>query len=272
MEWQNAYQELPQIVFGLGPDDIRSYWDEYATDYGNGPGMTSDLDRMIIDRLWMMDALNKETSVLDIGCGAGNFAIPFASLAKEVDALDISGVMLRSLTEQTARRQRSNISCINQSWESYKPCKKYGFVFSSFCPATSNYESLLKMESLAIDNCCIVTSAPGKIIDPYVELCREMTNKNVSNKAHDAAIIENVLTEMGRKPQIKIFSTVHNNTSSSANLERSLTDYIGHFTEMDISQRRLVKERAAQLAEKRERRTAHAAMILWKPLDAARDH
>lgn len=56
-------------------------------------------------------------SILDMGCGAGTLAIPFAEHVKGVTAVDFSETMIELLSEQSAKRGITNIRAIRASWE-----------------------------------------------------------------------------------------------------------------------------------------------------------
>ncbi len=58
--------------------------------------------------------IEKEDTVLDIGCGNGVITIPLAIKAKSVTALDISTKMLEILQEKMLEQKLSNIKIINK--------------------------------------------------------------------------------------------------------------------------------------------------------------
>jgi len=59
----------------------------------------------------------KSWCVLDIGCGAGTLAVPFAEHVRSVTAVDFSETMLEILCEQSVKTGITNIRTIKASWE-----------------------------------------------------------------------------------------------------------------------------------------------------------
>ncbi|MFA5313080.1 MAG: class I SAM-dependent methyltransferase [Methanomassiliicoccales archaeon] len=267
-EWLTAFKQLPHIAFDLDERIIRSYWDDFALDYSNGVGRTSDLDMMVIDHLSEREIIRTGDRVLDIGCGTGNFSIPFASIAREVDALDISASMLNILRSRASAEGCDNIIYTNERWETYEPGSSFDLVFSSFCPATCNLESVLKMESMSKGHCCILTMAPGSDRDIYSEVCGELTGRGLSNRAYDAIMPMSVLHEMGREPEMRQFSIENGGRIDEQELERSLIGYVSCFIEIDDRQRDIIRERVVRASREPRPERAKAAMILWNSSSA----
>lgn len=59
----------------------------------------------------------RDWTILDIGCGAGTLAIPFAECVRGVTAVDFSETMLELLMGQSAKTGITNIRTIRASWE-----------------------------------------------------------------------------------------------------------------------------------------------------------
>jgi SAM-dependent methyltransferase len=56
-------------------------------------------------------------TVLDVGCGPGTLAIPFAKRARAVTALDFSPAMLDMLRAQSAEERLDNVRAVLGSWQ-----------------------------------------------------------------------------------------------------------------------------------------------------------
>jgi SAM-dependent methyltransferase len=262
-EWRSALEQLPHVAFDTDNEIIRSYWDEFAKDYSKGAGMTSDLDMLIFDHMSGKGIIKATDRILDIGCGAGNFSLPFASLAKEVEALDISSSMLDILKHRASAEGYENITYSNERWETYSPSRSYDLVFSSFCPATCNLGSILKMESISNRQCCMITLAPGSNKDIYMELCGELSGRGLSNRAYDALMPLGVLHEMGRDPRMELFSVENDGRTNERELERSLISYVGCFMKIGDRQRDIIKERVARVSQGPRSEKIEVAMVLW---------
>ena len=87
-------------------------WDRKA------PGFASrNQHSPFIDLLLARLPVSRETTVLDVGCGPGNLALPIARLAKAVSALDFSPRMLEILKGEIQRQELTNIRPYQCAWE-----------------------------------------------------------------------------------------------------------------------------------------------------------
>ncbi len=63
------------------------------------------------------DALKRDSRVLDIGAGPGNYAVPLARRVRQVVALDPAAEMLEVLKRRAAEAELDNIVTAQQAWE-----------------------------------------------------------------------------------------------------------------------------------------------------------
>src|SRR5690606_4974225 len=95
-------------------------------------------------------ALEKNSSVLDIGCGPGKYALAFAKEVKRVTGTDISPKMIEYAKENAESRGLRNIELVQASWPEVKSeefgwKKNFDLVFAAFCPGIDSPEALKKM-------------------------------------------------------------------------------------------------------------------------------
>jgi len=103
--------------------------------------------------------IDKNSEVLDIGCGPGLFTARFAKGCKTVTGLDISEKMIEHALENTVLRGLKNVCFLNIPWqdidlEALEMRGKYDLVFASLCPGISNEKELLKMSFASRGWCC----------------------------------------------------------------------------------------------------------------------
>ncbi len=94
-------------------------WDRRAARFTAQTQDNGAVDRVmkVVHMLGHKDALKKESQVLDIGSGPGNYSIPIARRVHQVTALDPSGVMLETLRRRAEEAELSNLKTVQQAWE-----------------------------------------------------------------------------------------------------------------------------------------------------------
>ncbi len=74
-------------------------------------------------------------SVLDIGCGTGQYTLPIAKIADRVAGLDVSRGMLERMISEVARQGINNVKPVCSAWESFDGEERYDLVFWHSAPA-----------------------------------------------------------------------------------------------------------------------------------------
>ncbi len=72
-------------------------------------------DDPVLNRL--LQAVSPATSVLDVGGGAGRYALPLALVCKEVIVIEPDPGMVRALREQMAHHRIANITVVEEKWQ-----------------------------------------------------------------------------------------------------------------------------------------------------------
>ena len=83
--------------------------------YSNRPLDPFRTDDPVLNALYA--ALSPDATVLDVGGGAGRFALPLATRAKHVTVVEPSADAVEMLKTRAAEAGLSNISVINEPWE-----------------------------------------------------------------------------------------------------------------------------------------------------------
>ncbi|MDR1296293.1 MAG: class I SAM-dependent methyltransferase, partial [Deltaproteobacteria bacterium] len=87
----------------------------------------------------------KGKTVLDVGCGSGQFTIRLARLAERVVAVDLADKMLEISKAEADRQNLTNIDYVLSSWTDFPLDKPYDLVFASMCPALRDDEARAKL-------------------------------------------------------------------------------------------------------------------------------
>lgn len=103
---------------------------------------------------------NQNSEILDIGCGAGLYSIPFARECKKVVGIDVSGKMLEVAQENALRFHTPNTEFHQIDWHSFELEqmgweKKFDLVFANMTPAIQSYHTLKLMNQASRGWCFI---------------------------------------------------------------------------------------------------------------------
>lgn len=159
-------------------------------------------------------------SVLDVGGGAGRYALLFAEKVKNILMTDISNNMIRYARENAKNKGIKNIEFVKIDWESdiKTEIEAQGFdlVFASMCPATRTIEGIEKMMNYSKQYCAVNQFMMLK--DSMADFIRESTfkdSKDIEAKTkitrdphNDRDTVEKLFTHLwrgGYSPEIKIF-------------------------------------------------------------------
>jgi ubiquinone/menaquinone biosynthesis C-methylase UbiE len=123
-------------------------WDERAVEFERQYSRSDYRDKML-ERVYV----RPDFSVLDVGCGPGNLAVPLAARARSVTALDMSKEMLRLAKQEAAAQHRANITFSHFNWGEVvvgKDIEPHDVVICSRAFANPNpKEALFKLDQAA---------------------------------------------------------------------------------------------------------------------------
>jgi SAM-dependent methyltransferase len=110
LDWSEAWQTgRKRTQHGW---DGRDFWNARAASFAGHARETRYCD----DVLALLQP-SPEWTVLDVGCGAGTLAVPFASRVKSVTAMDISDKMLELLDQRCRELGITNVRSVLAGWD-----------------------------------------------------------------------------------------------------------------------------------------------------------
>jgi len=150
VDWNALWGEVSDNnAFGKQARYSDDFWNNKSNhynqaDYGEAQRVKDVISIMKVD---------KNTSLLDIGCGTGKITVPLAQAAKKVTALDRSAGMLERLQEAARSAGVKNITCVNKKWEDAeinKDVEPHDIVMASYSLVMRDIKgALLKMNEAA---------------------------------------------------------------------------------------------------------------------------
>ena len=116
--WQKEQGWNVEKKSGRKYDDLKEleFWDHLAPDYSKEFNLYRDVEGL---GDWIHKKFGDGHTVLDIGCGTGNFTIPMSSYSKEILALDFSPAMLKELSVQLQDKNIKNVRTVCSKWEDF---------------------------------------------------------------------------------------------------------------------------------------------------------
>jgi len=210
---------------------------------------TDSMD-LIDERIWgildRMKAVPEGGAALDIGCGTGSLTSRLASKCSRVLGLDFSPGML-SVAERRCG-PLGNVDLLCQGWEEYSCGRDFDLVFSSFCPAIDDLSSMLRMDVLSRDRCCIVSLGGSSGDSLAFDIWEELGYPGMTMEGFDPAFPRRLLEEMGKRPSLRSFDVREEYEIEEERMVRHLVRYFSLFHPVDDSILEVIRRRTSEKA------------------------
>lgn len=218
--WMKAWEEArknssSESSMIRSNSELIDYYSQYALrfDQLHSPVKRTQRVQQVLDILQHEGFLTPKSDVLDIGCGSGNYTLPFAELCSNVTAIDGALEMCRHLKSKVQCLDLKNIRVQHKLWEELDLVKegmhkKFDLVFASMTEAISDYETLQAMNDASKENCCLVFWAGTASNKVRSELWEKIFNKPDPGYGTASVIYPfNLLYSLGYYPSIHFFDT-----------------------------------------------------------------
>ncbi len=248
-------------------EGIEKFWDSRAGEFNKKEKTENDL----VEYLFSRNIIDKNSDVLDIGCGPGKYAIEFAKKCKNVVGLDVSDKMLKHARENTKIHQMQNIEFKKCFWDEVNLKKNeleknFDLVFASMCPGINNEATLNKMMQASKKYCFMSGFAERK--NPLWDKVNEEIGMSI-NKFFDKKIYYgfNILYLKGYFPEIKYVDAQWSNLYS---LDHMVNQYIARFemnNPLEEEKKEKIYDYLKNISENgyvREETKSKIAWIIWK--------
>lgn len=166
-QWQRAFEKAS---FYKSAQNTVEYWDKVAE--SGDSGITGD-EKLTVLMDFLQKKLTKEglnpkkLSVLDIGCGTGDYEIAFSPVFARITALDSSEKMLLTCKNRLEDKKVDNVSFICSDFFTFESSNKYDIVTAFLSPATYNPDAFDRMISLTTNS--IIYFSMDTPIDPEMK-------------------------------------------------------------------------------------------------------
>jgi len=207
IDWNEVWKDLYEKNVGSrGRGECATIWEsktkaeEFLTQSEKNP----DRIRKVIERIRPGPGSN----VLDIGAGPGTLAVPVASRAGQVTAVEPASGMAEVMKEYAVRQGISNLTVIQKRWEDINPATDlkgpYDIVFASHSLGMPDIRNALrKMNAVASGQVFLFWFGGITTWEkPMVDLWPELHGKSYV-PGPKADVLFNVLWSMGITPDMR---------------------------------------------------------------------
>ena len=199
-----------------GVKHTRETWDRLAEGWNDDPAevrkqkdkQCDDVTEFFVER----GILTKDSEVVDIGCGAGTYAVRFAQKAKSVTCTDISPKMLDICKKTADEAGISNVKCIECDFLEYDAsawADRFDLVFTSLTPAMSGAKSVEKVNGIS-RGWCFNNSFVYRKDNIRNAVMKDVFGKEPTNKWGNSSVycLFNILWHMGFLPELKYYKEI----------------------------------------------------------------
>lgn len=180
-------------------------WDSMAENYGSKDETWLDERRKQVQRLIEKGIIFPGAKVLDIGCGPGSHAIPFAEAGCEVVAVDISQKMIERLEREIPAELKDKVKTRVCNWHEMDPDKEgfaeaFDLAFANMTPAIGSFPDLERLMSCS-RGWCHFAGWSGERRDSLMEQLRSELNIGHQGAFEGNGLyVYNLLCSMGYTP------------------------------------------------------------------------
>lgn len=197
-----------------------SAWDSVAQDYVGDVALGPEGDEFLRS-LRQKTPLTPKMRVLDVGCGAGAYALALASQAAEVVGVDFSPKMIEAARRSAARAHRANVSFLERDWHrcsSEEFRGRFDLAFAHTTPAVADYATLVKMMEASKRYCALCK--PARRSDQVFDRIREIAG--CAGRENDASVAYafDTIWGHGYDPEVTYSKAVWESSRTAAEAEK----------------------------------------------------
>lgn len=166
-------------------------WNSMAQGFGEC-ALPSFHDDRFLQLLQRNQMFSKDSAVLDVGCGTGNYSIVIAGQCKKVVGLDLSPKMIEIAEKKAAENSISNVDFRCLDWhgldlkqEGYE--RIFDLVFAHMTPAVQSADTFQKLISAGKGWCAL--SKPTRRTDPVSDAVKKLIGIRERRESSDTEIL-----------------------------------------------------------------------------------
>lgn len=239
-------------------------WDERAERFYDAQKEgRKDLQEAVVDFLKQKEIITKDSTVLDIGAGAGRYTVPLAKEVKHIYGTDFSKNMVTYLERIKKEEAITNMTTRQLAWPTTEEVEPVDVVFSAMCPCTRSRKALEQISEVANEYGVIaqMTKMSDDITDELIAKGQVKRNPKDPHNNRDLALSYfGLLWELGFEPEINF---IVDSYEAKMTEEDAWEHYQQRYEHVD---EKLLKDTIEKRVEKDQvkiQRMTRLALITW---------
>lgn len=234
--WRAVVADSPLRQRRRTAGDSLQRWNKMAGDFAERTADKENEEKRRRTLAWLQElgALRPGISILDIGAGPGNWALPFADYGASVTALEPSPAMIEILKNRAAAMDISSIIVHRSTWQDIDLDEQgwrgaFDLVFASMTPGIDGPETLDKMIAACKPETgfCYLSAFAGRHWQQwYGELWQKLLGEELTGHLNDIIYPFNLLYSRGYRPDLR-FDSWHRQIDWPR--QKAIEDFITHF-------------------------------------------
>jgi 2-polyprenyl-3-methyl-5-hydroxy-6-metoxy-1,4-benzoquinol methylase len=250
--WRQALSESPMRKRRLQDVDPIRRWNKRAGDFAERTSDRQNGDKRTQTINWLKEtgALSAGATVLDIGAGPGNWAMPLARECSRVVALEPASAMIDILNSRTGDAGIGNITVHQSTWQAIDLDAlgwrgRFDLVFASMTPGVDGPEMLYKMMAACKPGrgFCYLSAFAGRSWGEwYGDLWRRLFDEELAGHVNDIIHPFNLVYALGYRPQMHFDHWSREIAWSKEKAVRDFTTQLENYTPITDSVRAVIAD------------------------------
>ncbi|MEA5084785.1 MAG: class I SAM-dependent methyltransferase [Lachnospiraceae bacterium] len=166
-------------------------WNSMAESFGSHTLPTFE-DNNFLKLIEKNKMIDNNSIVLDVGCGAGSYALTLAAHCKKVIGIDLSPRMIEIAKERALKENITNVEFFCADWHEMDLSKKgyeenFDLVFAHMTPAVQSWDTFLKLSQASRGWCAL--SKPTRRVDPVSDEVKKLVGISEKRESSDEDIV-----------------------------------------------------------------------------------
>ncbi|MFZ7103219.1 MAG: class I SAM-dependent methyltransferase [Peptococcaceae bacterium] len=271
--WNKLWQE--NLGKHLDNNPVKG-WNKKAQSFSQFAATAEGHKRVngVLNFLKKHNAFRPGIKILDMGCGPGNFSIPFALEGAEVTAFDPAPGMLEILQNRINEQKLKNIEVVQGLWEEVNVKekgweKKFDLVFASQSPGLRDIDTLAKMNECSKYYCFASGFDGNRKMTLFDEFWRELYAEPYMRNSHDIIYLINLLYSLGFRPALEFLDLSRREEMSYTEAFISLQTILAQSNKDDAARDMLIKnfldKQVSSEKQNLQQYVRHViGLLLWK--------